>query len=309
LAAGELDYLRTHWELLAELRAAIRTEPSVQMAILFGSMARGDGDANSDVDLLVEFKDEAPLNRLRLGMRLQEKIGREVDVGSLRQAEQRDPFFLLQALDEGRVIADRGARWSDLLDRRATIRKRAMRSYRRQQRQAAKALTSSQLRVQTARLAHRVESLWEHRIGLEQAAMAFGGAQMDPQAWQCVFDSHKPLDIVARNGLTGCYSTFVNNYVELLKTGAYLAGLTSHRRDHAKDIIELVRGDGGITKQQAVHLHELFVFEGRVQHASPDIDADEVREAVELLRTQAPALVATAIEWLKRRGVDIAAGE
>ena len=107
-------------------------------------------------------------------------------------------------------------------------------------------------------------------------------------------------------GLTGCYSTLVNNYVELLKTSAYMAGLTTHRRDHAKDVIELVRGDGGLTRDQADSLHQLFVLEGRVQHASPDVDADEVREAVELLRRVAPRLMRSVIEWLSQCGVEVA---
>lgn len=168
------------------------------------------------------------------------------------------------------------------------------------------ALTASQLRVQTARLARRIESLEVHRSGLEQAVESFGGGELDLETWQHVFDSHDPLDVVARNGLTGCYSAVVNNYIELLKTGAYLAGLTPHRRDHAKDAIDAVHEDGGITENQAKRLHELFVFEGRLQHASPDVDADEILKAIELLRAEAASLINAAIRWLDRRGIEIA---
>lgn len=168
------------------------------------------------------------------------------------------------------------------------------------------ALTPSQLRVQTARLARRIESLEVHRGGLERAVESFGGRELDLETWQRVFDSHDPLDVVARNGLTGCYSAVINNYIELLKAGAYLAGLTPHRRDHAKDAIDAVRNDGGITESQAKHLHELFVFEGRLQHASPDVDADEILKAVELLRGEAASLISAAIRWLDRRGIEIA---
>jgi polyhydroxyalkanoate synthesis regulator phasin len=166
-------------------------------------------------------------------------------------------------------------------------------------------LTASQLRVQTARLARRIESLEVHRSGLEQAAESFGGKELSLERWQHVFDSHDPLDVVARNGLTGCYSAVLNNYIELLKTGAYLAGLTPHRRDHAKDAIDAVRKDGGITENQAKRLHELFLFEGRLQHASPDVDADEVLAAVELLRAEVTSLITAAIQWLERRGIEI----
>lgn len=167
-------------------------------------------------------------------------------------------------------------------------------------------LTPRQSRVATARLGRRIESLEVHHAGLEQAVVGLGGKRLDPQGWRDIFDSHDPRDVVARNGLTGCYSTLVNNYVELLKTSAYMAGLTTHRRDHAKDVIELVRGDGGLTRDQADSLHQLFVLEGRVQHASPDVDADEVREAVELLRRVAPRLMRSVIEWLSQCGVEVA---
>ncbi len=106
--------------------------------------------------------------------------------------------------------------------------------------------------------------------------------------------------------MTGCYSAVINGYIELLKTGAHLVGLTPHKKDHAKNAIDHVRADGGITEKQAHRVHELYVFEGRVQHASPDVNADEVREAVELLRGEALALIRSAIKWLESNGISIA---
>lgn len=139
-ADGEVDYLRDHWELLARLRAAFRTESQVRLAILFGSMARGDGDAASDIDLLVDCVEDDPLYRLRLGRRLEQGIGRPMDVAVIERAESRDPFFFLQALDEGRVIVDRDRRWPGFLERRPAIYKRAMHSYRRQLKRAQAAV-------------------------------------------------------------------------------------------------------------------------------------------------------------------------
>jgi hypothetical protein len=37
----EEAYLRSHWELLRALRGALRTEPNVRLALLFGSTATG----------------------------------------------------------------------------------------------------------------------------------------------------------------------------------------------------------------------------------------------------------------------------
>jgi len=140
LGDGESDYLRKHWELLSELRGAFRTEGRVRVAILFGSMARGDDDSASDVDLLVSCREEAPLDRLRLAIRLERKLARKVDVASLPRAERVDPFFLLQTLDEGRVIVDRDGLWPELLARRPSVYRRAMRSHDRQVKSAAAAL-------------------------------------------------------------------------------------------------------------------------------------------------------------------------
>jgi hypothetical protein len=51
LAPGEREYLRTHWPLLSGLRRTLRTEHDVRLAVLYGSLARGDEDAGSDLDL------------------------------------------------------------------------------------------------------------------------------------------------------------------------------------------------------------------------------------------------------------------
>ncbi len=165
------------------------------------------------------------------------------------------------------------------------------------------ALVPSHRRAEEARLIRRIESLEVHRRGLDRAVESFGESDLNPQRWRDAFESAQPADVVARNGVTGCYSAVINGYVELLRTGAYLSGLTPHKKDHTRNVIEQVLDDGGLDKRQANCLHELFVFEGRVEHASPDIRADEVREAVELLREHAPALIENAVRWLERHGI------
>jgi hypothetical protein len=52
---------------------------------IFGSVARGDDNADSDVDLLVDFKPNATLfDQVALGNELSIKLGRKVDVVSAR---------------------------------------------------------------------------------------------------------------------------------------------------------------------------------------------------------------------------------
>src|SRR5438270_4891112 len=53
----EIEYLRGHWSLLTALRAALRTERNVRLAVLFGSVARGTERAHSDLDVLVVLRD------------------------------------------------------------------------------------------------------------------------------------------------------------------------------------------------------------------------------------------------------------
>ena len=120
LARGEVGYLRAHWPLLRALRAALRSERTVRLAVLIGSAARGAMHEGSDVDLLV---DPAPADwrvQDRLRERLTRAAGRPVDLVALEAARQ-DPLLLDAVLREGRVLVDRDGAWESLLARRAEI--------------------------------------------------------------------------------------------------------------------------------------------------------------------------------------------
>ncbi len=140
LAPGEIAYLRSHWELLSALAGALRTEPNVGLAVLYGSAARGDDRRDSDVDLLVEFRDDAAGSTLDLGVRLGEAVGRRVDVARLSRVKGEAPLLLLQALDEGRVLVDRDQRWPHLVATRDTVAHAAHRLMRRRRQEAAASL-------------------------------------------------------------------------------------------------------------------------------------------------------------------------
>lgn len=112
----------------------------MRLAVLYGSMARGDADAGSDLDLLVALSgDEDPLATVQLSRRLAGVAAREVDVARLDRIEADAPLLLERVLDEGRVIVDRDGLWADLQQRSRAIRARADRSYRRQMSEAAEA--------------------------------------------------------------------------------------------------------------------------------------------------------------------------
>jgi len=140
LAPGEREYLRTHWQLLSELRQALRTERDVRLVVLYGSVARGDEDAGSDLDLLVCLADDRPVSDYRLATHLENVIARKVDVVRLARVEADAPLLLDRVLEEGRVLVDRDGRWQELQGRRRAIRARAQRAYRRQMAGAGQAI-------------------------------------------------------------------------------------------------------------------------------------------------------------------------
>lgn len=110
LPVDERIYLRRHWPTISRLRAALRTEPNVSLAVLFGSVARGDDDEESDVDLLVGLRDPDLGNRIALAERLREHIDVPLDVIALEDALRR-ASLMVEILRDGRVLVDRDRRW------------------------------------------------------------------------------------------------------------------------------------------------------------------------------------------------------
>jgi predicted nucleotidyltransferase len=140
LAPGERDYLRTHWPLLSGLRRTLRTEHGVRLAVLYGSLARGDEDEGSDLDLLISFAGDRPSAAFKLVGRLQHVSNRRVDIAHLKRVEVQAPLLLDRVLDEGRVLIDRDGQWDRLRERRSAIRARARRDHRRQMAGATRAI-------------------------------------------------------------------------------------------------------------------------------------------------------------------------
>jgi len=126
LPEQEERYAREHWELLRGLRATLRTERNVRLAVLFGSTATGEDGEGSDVDLLVAHRggDERAFAGLR--RRLSDALGRRVHLIQLDEA-RRSPNLLADALIEGRVVVDRNNIWTGLLSEGEHILERAAR--------------------------------------------------------------------------------------------------------------------------------------------------------------------------------------
>lgn len=140
----EIAYLERHWELLAELRRALRTEPNVRLAVVYGSFARGTDEQDSDLDVLVALAEDRPDAAVKLAVRLERALGREVDVARLERVEQRAPLLLLEAIDEGRAVVDRDDRWAAVRERRPIVAAQAARAHGARRRRAAAALRELQ---------------------------------------------------------------------------------------------------------------------------------------------------------------------
>jgi predicted nucleotidyltransferase len=136
VSEDERRYAADHWPLLSTLRRALRTEPNVRLAVLYGSVARGDDTPDSDLDLLVSLGEDRPDTAVKLAVRLQRAVGREVDVARLTRIQDAAPLLLVGAIDEGRVLLDRDDEWTGLKMHRSEIARRARHAHEARRRRA-----------------------------------------------------------------------------------------------------------------------------------------------------------------------------
>ncbi|HHO57352.1 MAG TPA: nucleotidyltransferase [Thermoplasmatales archaeon] len=72
-------------KIIEDAEEVIRKRYKAEIIGIFGSFARGEEGKESDIDILVEFKEGATLFDLSgLGDFLEEKLGRKVDIVSTR---------------------------------------------------------------------------------------------------------------------------------------------------------------------------------------------------------------------------------
>lgn len=126
VSASERRYLGEHWPLLRALLAALRTQHNVRLAVLFGSVARGDGHRASDLDLLVTLADDHVGRLAELRSRLADVLDRPVHAISVRDAKAV-PMLLADALREGRVLVDRDKQWRQLKSAEGRVQREAER--------------------------------------------------------------------------------------------------------------------------------------------------------------------------------------
>jgi hypothetical protein len=161
-----------------------------------------------------------------------------------------------------------------------------------------------------SRIRQRLTRLSAQRKALQLAVARYADEEgrFELARWTEAFDSPKPEIINQVVEVTGGYQMLVNHLVEMLRTGSKLAGLDVLRGEHAPsgpDLIAAVRDDGCFTQKQAEVLTELYRTRNRLQHASPDIQADEVHEQVTVLLRSVPRLLTGFVTWMSRHDVEL----
>jgi predicted nucleotidyltransferase len=90
---------------------ALEEFPEVELAVIFGSVARGKSGRGSDVDLGILLKNPSLDLLRRVEVRMGRAAGRDVDVVSLDKAP---PLLRFEIARDGRVLVERKAHaWVD----------------------------------------------------------------------------------------------------------------------------------------------------------------------------------------------------
>jgi len=167
---------------------------------------------------------------------------------------------------------------------------------------------------EVARIRQRLARMAPQSKALQVACARYddGAAKFDLELWEAAFTSADPRTINHVLEVTGGYVGLVNHLVEMVRSGAALAGLAlaqGRARPSAPDLIAAVRDDGCFTDNQADVLIRLNGTRNRLQHASPGVPADEVHERVRLLLQTLPRLLGSYLRWMEDRGVRLLAAE
>jgi uncharacterized protein len=97
--------------LETRLIKALEAFPEVELAVAFGSEARGEATRGSDIDIGVQLKDKSLAVLHRLEVLLGRAVGREVDLVSL---DESPPLLRFEIARDGKLLLERRAHaWTD----------------------------------------------------------------------------------------------------------------------------------------------------------------------------------------------------
>jgi predicted nucleotidyltransferase len=139
LTSAEYEYVLRHWPLFERALEILRTRPNIRMAVLFGSVSRGQEDAESDLDLLVRQRRDDWRERVAVGDAIERAVGREVEIVSLERASAP---LVADVLRDGRVLVDRDGDFERLRLEAPAIDREARAARERLQHEARAVLNS-----------------------------------------------------------------------------------------------------------------------------------------------------------------------
>jgi hypothetical protein len=155
------------------------------------------------------------------------------------------------------------------------------------------------------RIDSRLERLSAQRTALRRAMREFGH-DFDARTWSDAFVSPEPDDINRVLAVTGGYLALVNNTAEAIRTGAKLAGMNpTVGMPGLPGIVDAIRLDGGFSDRPAATFVELYRTRNRLQHASPDIEADEIHRQVRALLRHLPGFIRSYLAWLQTHAIGL----
>lgn len=290
---GERSYVRTHWPLVASLLEALRKQPNVRLAVLYGSAARGSDRPDSDLDILVRLRRDDHGARSELAEALQEASGRRAQLVSVDQAEDA-PMLLADVLRDGRVLVDRDEDWRRLKRRERRIIGAARSENERVQELAwgvPVALEESLPRKIAVRLAdvRRHYEALAHFLELTSKEQFIGAARTaDPEALGGqVYPLERAFEILC-------------NYVsELNELGLEEAGLTAGDRPTN---LRLLGREKVLGSERTRRWRAILEARNELQHEYPDVRASGIYHAAIELADDFPAYIRAYVDWMRRLG-------
>ena len=133
------------------------------------------------------------------------------------------------------------------------------------------------------------------------------GVDFDRARWAELFESDEPTAVNTAAPVISGFERIVNSLVEAARSGLVASGIArpAGTMESVRNDLELVRNDGGLTDGQLELLVDLTRFRNELQHDYIEVSADDAREAVRKLLSNAPKLTRSLNAWLARYDVGV----
>lgn len=141
---------------------------------------------------------------------------------------------------------------------------------------------------------------------LREAIAGPFGTDFDQGRWSAAFDSTDPASVNQVSAVVGAFERIVNGLAETARSGLLASGIETpgkSRDSTVPDDLRQVRDAGGLTDGQCSLLIALTTTRNLLQHDYIEVEADDVRDAVQRLQNNASLIVPHLNVWLTKHGV------